>query len=66
MKIDVLTSALMSSQRRFGELAQKVATNGPEVDSVVGVLREETQFKATARTLQVATRMDKHLLDILV
>ena len=65
MQISALTNALSVSQRRFADHAQRIAEKGPDVDSMVGILTEETQFKAVVRTIQTENRMRGSLLDIL-
>ncbi len=65
MQISALTNALSVSQRRFGDHAQRIAEKGPDDASMVGILAEETRFKAIVRTIGAEDRMRGSLLDIL-
>lgn len=67
--MDAINNSVMGikqSINRFNSNSDSIAKNGPEPQSMVGIIQENTNIKAMVKVIQTASENEKRILDIIV
>lgn len=63
--LDVASSGAQAAEGRLGADAQSIATNGPDVASMVDLDVQTTTVRALAQVMRASDEMMRSLIDVL-